>query len=138
MVLALLACKQGSADSTGSDARGAEAPSAASVAAPAPPIPQSPAKLSVKGSCNNARQGFCNDFTGESYTRDQVEAACRAQKVEFSGEPCPAEGRVGTCLTRTGDPLESYYRYYSAFTGGQPAAEKQCTGLLKGEWTADP
>lgn len=94
------------------------------------------AALSVKGSCNNAPKGFCNDFTGGQYNASQVEAACKLQGVAFSAAACPAAGRVGSCQVQAGQPLESHYRYYAAFPGGKAAAEAQCKNLLRGAWTS--
>ena len=94
------------------------------------------AALSVKGSCNNAPRGFCNDFSGSQYTAAQVEAACKMQGVAYSAGACPAAGRVGSCLVQAGQPLESHYRYYGAFPGGKAAAETQCKGLLRGSWSS--
>lgn len=91
---------------------------------------------SVKGSCNFSAKGFCNDFTGSQYTQAQVQSACKAQGVTFSGGACPDAGRVGSCLVYAGAPTESHYRYYAAFPGGKAAAEQQCKGLLKGTWTS--
>jgi hypothetical protein len=97
-----------------------------------------PSKLA--GSCNNANAGFCNEFTGSSYTPAGVEDSCKAQGagIVFLPGLCPSDGRVGTCLVRKGTSTESYYRYYAAFPGtpsAAAAAEKQCVGTLKADWT---
>jgi len=101
-----------------------------------------PAKLA--GSCSNASAGFCNEFTGASYTPASVERDCKAlgAGIVFLPGACPTDSRVGTCLVRKRSSTESYYRYYASFPGtgtttpssAAAAAEKQCTGTLKGEW----
>lgn len=96
----------------------------------------------IAGSCNNAASGFCNEFTGSSYKAASVQRACERQKMVFLAGACPAEGRVGSCLTSKGKSTESHYRYYTKFPGfgitprggAATAAESQCTDL-KGEWT---
>lgn len=110
LALSLWCCNRGSSSSTA-----AETPS--------------------KGSCNNAPKGFCNEFTGSQYTTPQVQMACKAQGVAFSAGLCPTDKLVGSCKVQAGAPLESMYRYYASFPGGVAAAEKQCSGLLKGVWT---
>ena len=102
-----------------------------------------PAKLA--GSCSNASGGFCNEFTGSSYTPAKVESDCKAlgMGIVFLPGACATDSRVGTCLVRKATSTESYYRYYANFPGvgmTTPASaavggEKQCTGTLKGEWS---
>jgi hypothetical protein len=109
---------------------------AASGAASAAPSASAEAGGSVKGSCHNVPQGFCNEFTGSMYTPEQIKSACGQQGVSLLTGPCPGADRVGQCLVYAGMPTESRYHYYKSFPGGVAAAEKQCKELLKGTWTA--
>ena len=102
------------------------------------------------GSCHNAAGGFCNEFSGSSYTVDSVQKSCgviggmRIEGPMFLPGLCPTEGRVGTCLVNKGKGSESPYRYYANFPGDGKAtkdsaaasAEMQCK-LIKGEWSSN-
>lgn len=92
------------------------------------------------GSCNNVASGFCNEFTGASYTTQAVQRSCEKQKTVFIAGACPVENRVGSCLVYAGQIYESSYRYYANFPGTHTTKEKttaaateQCTSL-KGAW----
>lgn len=93
------------------------------------------ASAAVRGSCNNAAKGFCNEFVGAQFTTDQITMACKAQGVAYTAGSCPTDKLVGSCRVYAGQPMDSTYRYYGGFPGGVAAAEKQCKDLLKGQWT---
>ena len=105
-----------------------------------PLISNGGSSTALVGSCNNISGGFCNEFTGSSYTTKAVQRSCEKQKMVFIGGACPAENRVGSCLVYAGQIYESSYRYYANFPGthttrekATTAATKQCTSL-KGAW----
>lgn len=94
------------------------------------------------GGCDNASNGFCNDFSGADYASMNMRRICESQKMVFLAGGCPSERRVGSCLVNKGNKSESYYRYYTGFPGfgikteggSVVAAERQCA-KLKGEWS---
>jgi pyruvate/2-oxoacid:ferredoxin oxidoreductase beta subunit len=97
-------------------------------------------RTTLVGSCSNVSSGFCNEFTGSSYTTKAVQRTCEKNKMVFLSGACPVENRVGSCLVYAGQIYESSYRYYANFPGTHSTKEKataaateQCTSL-KGAW----
>lgn len=96
------------------------------------------------GSCWNPAGGFCNEFTGTSYTATTTKRICDGQGLRYLPGTCPPEGQLGTCLMYKGLSTESKYHYYTNFPGFRnntngsiAAAKDQCSNLLKGEWVPE-
>jgi hypothetical protein len=62
-------------------------------------------RTTLVGSCSNVSSGFCNEFTGSSYTTKAVQRTCEKNKMVFLSGACPVENRVGSCLVYAGRPI---------------------------------
>lgn len=93
--------------------------------------------VTVIGSCDNSKGGFCKEFIGSSFTAATVETMCKSLgESVFSTKACPKADWVGTCVIGKGTDKEVNQLYFGKDAAATATtAQKQCTAL-KGEWTA--
>ena len=80
------------------------------------------------GSCDSGI-GTCFEFTGSSYTKENVETGCTGV---YSSSICTTTSLVGGCVVDQGTAIEMVIRYYSP-TYDAGTAQFDCT-VRSGTW----
>jgi hypothetical protein len=86
-------------------------------------------------SCNKkAKTGTCTEYSGDALVlgADFVKGSCDAMEGAFAKEPCPKDGRLGTCELKPGT-VTVYYP--SAVNPNAEAAKKDCVDIYTGKWS---
>jgi hypothetical protein len=98
--------------------------------APALAAPEE-AKVAVLGSCALAA-GACADYEG-AFAGQDAKALCSAAKGTWSGSPCSAENRVGSCQQRqggSGDRIVTYSYEPTTVDAAKAACSNTAMGIF--------
>jgi len=107
-------------------------PSAADEPAPSGVAPPADDAVIV-GSCRVSKEQ-CVDYEG-SFAAGEAPARCKKARGTWRDEPCPAEGRVGTCTVRdTGTDNRMLTRFLRPAT--EKAARAECKKQPRGVYLA--
>jgi hypothetical protein len=73
----------------------------------------------------------CIDYVGSMFTPEYAPQACG--EGQYSTDPCPTQGRIGSCAMYEGDPKATIVRHYG---GGKTTVDVRRTAC-PGRWIPD-